>query len=154
MSELEITKLWLEQFVIGLNICPFAKVPYERGLIQIKLCEESDLKQRMDFFRQQIDLIQNSSSNEISNMLLIYPNAEASFLSFLQFEDRLADDLLERDLQATYQLVAFHPEFQFQGSSIHDRENLVNCSPYPMIHLLRHEEVSRAAKAAGHPEDI
>ena len=108
----------------------------------------------MDFFLQQIDLIHRSSGNEISNMLLVYPKAETSFLSFLQFEDRLSDQLLERDLQSTYQLVAFHPQFQFQGSKLDDRENLVNSSPFPMIHLLRHEEVARAAKASTHPEDI
>lgn len=154
MTEIEQTKLWLEQFVIGLNICPFAKAPFENGLIQIVACQDNDLPLRIKFFDQQIEQMQSSSAEKLSNMLLVFPRAETSFRAFYQFVDRLEDVLLERDLQSTYQLVAFHPDFQFQGSNPNDRENLVNSSPFPMIHLLRHEEVAKAARASANPEDI
>ena len=44
-------------------------------------------------------------------------------------------------------MAGFHPHYQFAGTKANDRENLTNRSPYPLLHLLREDSVSRALDA-------
>jgi len=45
------------------------------------------------------------------------------------------------------QIADFHPRYQFAGSQPGDVENRTNQSPYPTLHLLREDSVSRAVEA-------
>ena len=36
---IEHTRRWLEKAVIGLNLCPFAKAPYAKGLVRISVSQ-------------------------------------------------------------------------------------------------------------------
>jgi uncharacterized protein len=57
----------------------------------------------------------------------------------------LAESFLEKqDKEGIYQIASFHPTYIFEGSSEDDPSNYTNRSPYPMLHLLREESVSRA----------
>ena len=35
MNSINLIKKWLEETVIGLNLCPFAKTPFEEGKIAL-----------------------------------------------------------------------------------------------------------------------
>jgi hypothetical protein len=74
----------------------------------------------------------------------VYPNADADFLVFNDFVGDLESMLSESQLDKTFQLVAFHPRFMFLDSSFNDVENLVNRSPYPVLHILRTADLERA----------
>ncbi|MBI1832892.1 MAG: DUF1415 family protein, partial [Planctomycetes bacterium] len=41
------------------------------------------------------------------------------------------------------QIASFHPDYQFADTSLDDVENYTNRSPYPMLHLLREESITR-----------
>ena len=43
------------------------------------------------------------------------------------------------------QIASFHPGYQFAETEAEDVENYTNRSPYPMLHLLREESVTRVA---------
>ena len=48
------------------------------------------------------------------------------------------------NLHGIVQLAPFHPQFVFEGSAPDGIDNYTNRSPYPMFHILREDEVSRA----------
>jgi hypothetical protein len=49
--------------------------------------------------------------------------------------------------EGIYQVASFHPAYLFAGSSMNDAANYTNRSPYPMLHILREESVSRAIES-------
>jgi uncharacterized protein len=42
-------------------------------------------------------------------------------------------------------VASFHPEYRFEGTEPDAVENFTNRSPYPMLHLLREESITRVA---------
>ena len=76
---------------------------------------------------------------------------------FLDYNDFLdtADALVESlGLDGVLQVASFHPAYQFAGSAPDDIENFTNRSPYPTLHLLREDSVSRAVEAFPDPDVI
>jgi len=53
-----------------------------------------------------------------------------------------------------FQLASFHPRFQFAGTDADDIGNATNRAPYPTLHLLREDSVSRAVEAFPEAEAI
>ena len=128
-------KSWLEKTVIGLDLCPFARRPYLEGKILIQeLLGESPQDSR-DQFLTALSLFQGDANFETA--LLVYPNWKISFEDFFEFSQDCEDSLESLTLQEEFQLVAFHPQFRFEGLEISDKANLVNSSPFPLIHILK-----------------
>jgi hypothetical protein len=51
------------------------------------------------------------------------------------------------DLGGILQVASFHPDYQFAGTAPQDISNYTNRAPYPTLHLLREDSVSRAVAA-------
>jgi hypothetical protein len=136
-------KQWLEDIIIGLNLCPFAKTPYENGLIRLTSSDQTELEDVLNDFVAEIAKIHSEGPSEISNTLLYYPKLSVSFEEFLDIY--ASCNLILEEIQATqlYQIVVFHPEFLFDGINEDKRDHFVNRSPYPMLHLLRKEELNQ-----------
>src|SRR3546814_11497511 len=49
---------------------------------------------------------------------------------------------------------SFHPQYRFAGSSEDDIANFTNRSPWPTLHLLREDSVTRAVEAFPDPDAI
>jgi hypothetical protein len=63
-------------------------------------------------------------------------------MSLVQY---IEEDVMENlNLHGIVQLAPFHPQFVFEGSAPDGIDNYTNRSPYPMFHILREDEVSRA----------
>ncbi len=141
------TQKWIDQFIIGENICPFAKhIP------------ESKLHLEVDASDTMLGVLENMaaaweslrSDSGIETSIIIYPNASNDFEEFLDWY-YACDQLLEdTNLRNTFQLVAFHPHFVFDNAEMDDSANYSNRSPYPMIHILREASVSKAVD--NHPD--
>ena len=83
----------------------------------------------------------------VDTTLLIHPNVLTDFLDFNDFLDA-ADALVEElKLDGILQIADFHPDYQFEGSAADDITNYSNRAPYPTLHLLREESISRAVEA-------
>ena len=136
------TKNWVEQIVIGLNLCPFASRPFQNDHIEYTVNSG-------DFTEQHLHQLAASfarldASEEIETSLLIYPDAYQSFDNYLQLLD-LANHLLEdMDYAGIYQIASFHPDYRFEGSTEDDASNYSNRSPYPMLHLIRESGLEKA----------
>jgi hypothetical protein len=86
--------------------------------------------------------------------LLIAPNTLADFLDFNDFLARAERKLARAGFDGVFQLASFHPQFQFAGTEADDITNATNRAPYPTLHLLREDSVSRAVEAFPEAEAI
>ncbi len=149
MSEVIIkrTQKWIEQFIIQLDICPFASVPYRKGKIDLQVSEsvidEEFLPVFLNYLISFID-----EGNEISNSFLILPNYE-KFEPYLELYYKCEELLKMSNSDSLVQLASFHPEYIYKDTMKDDPSNYRNRSPYAMIHLLRVEEVEAAIQSYG-----
>ena len=57
INETKIIKKWLEKTIIGLNLCPFAKEPFENGQINLKLVESISEEACYQSFITELDFL-------------------------------------------------------------------------------------------------
>ncbi|MFT4568889.1 MAG: hypothetical protein ACI9FN_003859 [Saprospiraceae bacterium] len=143
--EVNRTKSWIEKFIIGMNICPFAESPFKASLIRYVLCSETDLIEVLSFIEKEIVIIDRSTSDEIETSLIILPFVNLSFEKFIEFNNVVEDLLAYMGLIDKFQSVAFHPLFRYEGSEENDPSNYTNRSPYPMLHILRQKSIEAVA---------
>ena len=126
---------WLEETIIGLDLCPFTRAPYLAGKILIEALPGQESAEAQVNFLNSLSSFQGQSHFE--TILLVYPNWKISFNDFYDFSEDCEEMIGSLNLQDEYQIVAFHPAFCFEGLEFSDRANLVNSSPLPLIHILR-----------------
>ena len=147
MNAIAATRHWLEQAVIGLNLCPFARsVHIKRQIrwVESPARDEQDLRE--DLVRE-LQYLAAADAESVDTTLLIHPHVMNDFLDYNDFLD-VADAAIEAlGLTGVLQVASFHPNYQFAGTAPDDVENLSNRSPYPMLHLLREDSIARAVAA-------
>ena len=144
MDFIKKTKLWIEQFVIGLNLCPFANHPFVNNKIRYKLEEAENLEKLVETLIEELIFLQKKSKDEIETTLIIHPNILNDFLDYNDFQDVVGAVLEEHDLVGVFQVATFHPDYQFAGEHLNSPSNFVTRSPFPMLHILREESVENA----------
>ncbi len=136
------TKAWIKNFVIKLNLCPFASSVFEEGKILFTLEEQEDVISQLIAFWNTVQLLKNH--NLQTTAIIIYPNGPTDFQSFLDLFDKAEKLLTETSLSEDYQLAGFHPDYEFADSMPSDPADYTNRSPYPSIHILNVGEVESA----------
>jgi hypothetical protein len=126
---------WLKKTIIGLDLCPFARKPYLEGKILIEKLSGQESSAAQNQFLTSLSSFQGQVHFE--TVLLAYPDWKVSFQDFYDFSEDCEDHLVSLGLEDEFQLVAFHPEFCFEGLKFSNRANLVNSSPVPLIHILK-----------------
>lgn len=141
------TRQWLERAVIGLNLCPFAKAVYVKQQIRFVLSDASTPEALLEELAEELLLLRDTPAGEIDTTLIVHPDVLQDFLDYNDFLDN-ADAAVEAlDLEGILQVASFHPAYQFAGTALEDISNYTNRSPYPTLHLLREDSVSRAVDA-------
>jgi uncharacterized protein len=141
---IEQTKEWIEKAVIGLNLCPFAKPVFTQNLIRYSVSKATNEEELLEELGSELLLITQTDAKEIETTLLILPEFLSEFLEFNDFLGLGEDLLSEMELEGVIQIASFHPHFQFAGTKPDDITNYTNRSPYPILHLLREDSVSKA----------
>jgi hypothetical protein len=153
MTEIEETRDWVERAVIGLNLCPFAKAPQVKGLVRYVVTKTRNTEMLLRVLSEQLLYLQSTAPQICETVLIVHPKVLTDFLDYNDFLDN-ADSLLERlDLDGTFQIASFHPDYQFAGSDADDVSNYTNRSPYPMLHLLREASVDKALAGFADPDE-
>ena len=147
-------RAWLESFIVELNLCPFARPVIASDGLRIAIYESKDIDQLHRAFLTELDLIQQSTEQEIATTLLVMPNALTDFDDYLMFIDNAEALIEELDLDGTIQLASFHPEYLFDGEAEDSASHFSNRSPYPVIHFLREEMLTDALEEFPNPEQI
>jgi hypothetical protein len=145
---------WLDDFVVGLNLCPFARPLLDAPNLRIEVCEKSDTAALRSVFLHELDFLQRSTEQEVATTLLAFPCALHDLNDYLQFLDEAQELLVRSGLEGLVQLASFHPHYLFAGEAPNAASHYSNRAPYPLIHLLREEMVSRALEEFTDPERI
>ena len=156
MSERAVaeTRAWVEQAVIGLNLCPFAKAPQVKGQVRYALCEARDPEALLEALVDELKLLVETPAERIETTLLIHPEVLGDFADYNDFLDVAEAAVVELGLEGVIQVASFHPRYRFAGSAEDDPGNATNRSPWPTLHLLREESVERAVAAFPEAEAI
>jgi hypothetical protein len=147
-------RAWLERFIVGLNLCPFARPLLGVPTLRIATANGTGGAALRRAFLQELDLLQRSSEQEIATTLLVFPAALRNFHDYLDFLDEAQALLVEAGLEGVVQLASFHPCYQFAGEDFDAPGNYSNRSPYPLIHLLREEMLTRVLADDTDPDAI
>jgi hypothetical protein len=148
------TRKWLEQIVIGLNLCPFAKAVYVKDQVRFVLSDAPTPEALVEELAEELILLRDTPAEQIDTTLIVHPDVLTDFLDYNDFLDN-ADAAIEAlDLQGILQVASFHPQYQFAGAAPDDVSNYTNRAPYPTLHLLREDSVERAVAAFPDPDVI
>ena len=143
---------WVEKAVIGLDLCPFARSVYAQNKLRCVVSESEQVDELMlDLYLQCRYLIETP---EIDTTLLIIPHQLQDFADFNQMLDQSDALIASYAWTGVFQIASFHPGYRFNNTSIDDRENWSNRSPYPILHILRESSVERALSGYSNPERI
>ena len=138
------TQAWLEEAVIGLNLCPFAKAVHVKNQIRYVVSDARTREALAADLQRELQFLDETDPEKIETTLLIHPQVLQDFLEyndFLEIADAVVD---ENDLTGVIQIASFHPEYQFADSNADEIDNYTNRSPYPTLHLLRESSIDRA----------
>lgn len=145
---------WVKEWVVAENICPFANKVIAEQSLRISCCGSEVDETATRFLLQELALIYESSEKEISTSLLVFPNLFADFDDYLDFLADAENLLEEAGLVGQLQIASFHPHYCFQGVDETAVSNYTNRSPYPLLHLIREQQLEEALKHYPEPEQI
>jgi len=151
---IEKTDAWLRDWVIELNLCPFARHPYEQGKVDIVTTQQTDVESVFRFVLSELDRLQQTSPEELETALLVIENGLVAFDDYLDFLELIESAVSESGLQGIIQIASFHPQYCFDAVSEDDPANFTNRSPFPMFHLIREESLEKAVASYPEPEKI
>lgn len=148
------TRSWLERAVIGLNLCPFAKGVYIKNQVHYVVYEGVDEADFLVLLREQLVELQACEPQHRDTTLLIAPLVCPEFLDFNAMLVGAQRVVRKSGLEGVLQLASFHPAYVFADAAPDDMAHYTNRAPFPMLHLLREDSVSKAVAAYPDAQEI
>jgi hypothetical protein len=149
-----LTRRWLQDMVVGLNLCPFAAPVLRDNSLRIASSDAQSDEALLTAVLAELDQLQSSDESAISTTLLVFTHALQTFDDYLDIADAANDLLAEVGLDGIIQIATFHPDYCFAGEAADDPANYSNRSPYPMLHFIREAQMSRVLANYPNPEAI
>ncbi|WP_394349365.1 DUF1415 domain-containing protein [Phaeodactylibacter luteus] len=151
---LEQTERWLAEFVIGLNLCPFAGRPFKNGRVRIVVSTAASEQALTADWLSEGEALLAMPAVEVETTLVVHPFVLQRFPDYNDYLWAANERLVEQGWEGELQLASFHPDYQFAGEGPHAASNYTNRSPYPMLHLIREDSLERALQNFDNPEEI
>jgi len=149
-----LTRRWLERFVIGLGLCPFAAAPYRQERIAYTVCDSESLDVIYAAFLKTLKELVLADPGGQETALLILSRGLKDFGGYLDGLAAVEQAVADAGLDGVIQVASFHPNYRFHGAPADDPANYSNRSPYPMFHLIREEGLAEALSHYREPEAI
>jgi hypothetical protein len=140
----KITRRWLDQMVIGLNLCPFSYSVIAQDQVYYAICDATTDAQLKQFYVNELQRLLGADENDIATTLLMFTQGLEVFDDYLNLLDWFQQLLEQAELTEHVQLASFHPQYQFEGVAADDLSHFTNRSPYPTIHLLRQAQITKS----------
>ncbi len=148
------TRQWLDQMVVGLNLCPFSSSVIARDQVRYAVCDAITDEQLKQFFVNELQILLGADERDVATSLLMFPQGLDGFEDYLTLLEWYQQLLEQADLIEHVQLASFHPQYQFEGVAEDDLSHFTNRSPYPTIHLLRQDQMARVLAHVSDPDKI
>jgi len=146
------TKQWLEQIIIGLNFCPFAKKEFVNNTICYHICAQARLEKTLEEFAEQLTVL--AEKPEVETSLFICSLGFRDFEDYLDLVDYANELLVDLGYEGIFQIASMHPEYVFEGEEPDDAANYTNRSPLPLLHIIREASMSKVLSVYNEPEMI
>ena len=143
---------WVESIIVRFNICPFAKAELEQQTIDYHVVEQGDFEYYVKATLTQCQYLDNNV--DISTSLVIYPDPELDFDTYLDLLVITEQIMSDAGYDGIYQLANFHPDYCFEDSDADDAANFTNRAPYPVLHLIREDHITKVLSDFVKPEQI
>ncbi len=154
MLHIQQTIDWIANFVIQLNLCPFARKPFQQEKIRYVLYEGTDLEELTLLLLKELNHLASTPAKKIETTFIIHPHLLQDFYAFNDYLEVTNHLIFAARLEGVLQIASFHPDYQFEGVEKDDVTNYTNRSPYPMLHLLREASIEYALEHYENPEGI
>ena len=155
LNDIEQTvQQWLNDVVIGLNLCPFAAKPQRNKQIKIHVSSDKTENDLLESIYLQLKELDETPPQELETTLVVAPYLLEDFEDYNQLLDLVEGLVVQLGKSGIYQIASFHPDYCFYGTEPEDAENLTNRSPYPIFHLIREESMEKVLKHYPDPEAI
>ena len=150
----ETVSRWLDTFVVGMDLCPFAGNEIAQGRVRLAVSDAQDEDALLSALQDEVLALAEEKGTATETTLLIHPFVLNDFLDYNDFLG-VCDSLL-KDMNAVgeFQIASFHPHYQFAETQFDDAENYTNRSPFPLLHILRERSVSRAVETHPNVDEI
>jgi hypothetical protein len=145
---------WLDEVVVGLNLCPFAAKPTRENRVRFMVSKATDDEILLQDLQHEMELLDEKSAEEIETTLVIVPNHLQDFFDYNQFLNWATQLIKRNSWTGVYQLASFHPNYCFAGAEPNDAENLTNRAPYPILHIIREASLERALAYFADVEEV
>jgi len=149
---IESVQRWVETFVVGMNLCPYAKRELIKNRVRFVSIAAETEEELLIVLQAELELLHSDLA--IETTLLIHAKVLQVFDDYNQFLNHTDKLLLQMGYDGIYQIASFHPHYQFAGTDPDDAENYTNRSPYPMLHIIREESIARAVADSTNAEQI
>ena len=143
---------WISDVVVGCNFCPFAAREIKRNSIAYEVFFSGGITECLQALLNAFHKLDQET--EVETLFIIMPGSFSSFGSYLQLVERSEKLLKDKGYEGIYQIASFHPLYLFEGAGQDDPANYTNRSPYPMLHLLREQSVTKAIETYPGTEKI
>lgn len=153
-SAIQSTREWLENFVIGLSLCPFAKKPVSENTVRYQVCDGQTQEDIYQALLLELETFALVPEKQATTGLFICTQGLQEFSNYLDMLDLLDEAVDEVGLRGIVQVASFHPDYQFEGLMPDDPANCSNRSPYPMFHFIREQGLEMALASYPNPEEI
>ncbi|GAB4420515.1 MAG: DUF1415 domain-containing protein [Bacteroidia bacterium] len=138
------TRRWIDALIIGQQLCPFAAAPVQQGGVVFHLSHATQPQQLVEDLYLALCHLRDSDPAGVETSFLVHPGVLQTFEAQQDFMVAVDGLVYEAGLEGEIQVVAFHPGYLFAGEEPSGASHYTNRSPYPMLHLLREDSVSRA----------
>jgi hypothetical protein len=153
----EITQQWVGKLMSDMGICPFTSGPNRAGLplgdVLYTLDRSTTVEDMYARFWKEVIRIEQVKEKDLSTTLLIVPHFFLHNVEmFENFSNTLTQSLTSLQIEDLIQLVFFHPHWSFRdgmdrsGAGSAAAANYARRSPWPMINLLRTNQVRSAQR--------
>lgn len=133
--------IWLEQIVIGLNLCFFVKVVYVKNQVCFVFSDVIMFEVLVEQLVEELVLLCDMFVEQIDIMLIVYLDVFIDFLDYNDFFDNVDVVIEVFDLQGILQVVSFYLQYQFVGVVLDDVSNYINCVFYLILYLFCEDSV-------------
>ena len=146
MDEQIITDVeqWLDDVVIGLDLCPFAARPRREKRVRITVSHATTAEALLDDLQAELEHLSDTPVTELETTLLAIPDMLADFAEYNDFLDAVDLWVEQFGWEGELQVASFHPQYQFADTEADDAGNLTNRSPWPLLHIIREESLEKA----------
>lgn len=156
---LKDTKEWVNKVIADFGICPFTinsnKAGIPVGSVRYTVSRTVSPDEAFLRYWEEVQALLACPEKEMSTILLIFPELQlfGNYELFESYCESLSDGLCSSSLclENEIQLVFFHPKYQFRDgqartSSEMGSANFARRGPWPMINILRTNQVRAAQK--------